>query len=84
MTARKKDLLKKLIDTADEATLAKVAAILEEPQSKILDYAQPIKERLDIEALIKEQGYDSTGLIKLMKNWDFSIWQDEDFKYGIE
>jgi len=39
---------------------------------------------LDIEALKKEQNYDSKNLYVFMKNWDYSIWEDFDVREAIK
>lgn len=73
---RKYKLIKLITDLNDEATLAKVEQLLhsnDEQDQQLLNLIKPIKETLDIEALMKEQNYShptSTELDEIIREAD--------------
>ncbi len=88
MTVNKNDLLKRIIDIEDQEVLRKIDLLVQGTSNVINGVKaiphQALPDDLDIEALKKEQDYDSKNLVSFMRDWDYSEWADLDVVGAIK
>lgn len=74
-----------IVKEADKPPLPNIEPELKKDKltspSELLQIAkQPTPATIDIEQLKKEQGYDPNKLWELMKDWDYSLFEDQSLK----